>query len=84
MALDLRADLVSSSCPSPLHFRAHAAFGEPELYQLLKAGDIGRTAPWPPPAGSAVGNGSGLTIRHRGRILQRRRLGRGGNPGRCA
>jgi hypothetical protein len=57
MSLGLGVDLVSSSCPSPLYFRAHPAFAEPELYELFKVGDIRRTAPWPAPHGSAVGTG---------------------------
>jgi voltage-gated potassium channel len=37
----LRVDLISSSCPSPLYFRADAAFANPELYELLEAEDMG-------------------------------------------
>ena len=72
MSLGLGTDLVS---PSPVYFRAHPAFAEPELYELFKAGDIWRTVPWPAPHGSAVGNGPGLTARRRERIVRRCRLG---------
>jgi hypothetical protein len=37
----LRVNLISSSCPSPLYFRADAAFANPELYELLEAEDMG-------------------------------------------
>ena len=80
-SLGLSVDLISSSCPSPLYFRADAAFANSELYELLEAEDIGyairlpvnrvlvaRRGPNPPLAYGPVASSARICRRKRVRI----------------